>query len=154
MRSIARSTRWRKPPLRRQSSGRSKLVELALEVEVELAARLVELGRRLQHPRRDPLGEVDEQLVGVLVRQPDPDQPARRLRQQQRPEGRVGGRVGDVEQALLGGPRREPVDGRCRSRLHASSFLSRFSPSCRLRRAASGEQPRAAAISAWGRSLP
>src|SRR3954471_13570196 len=53
-------------------------VELALEVEVELAADLVQLRRRLEDPRRDPRGEVDQQLVGFLIRQSDPDQAAPR----------------------------------------------------------------------------
>ena len=74
----------RKPSLRLPVERQVELGQLALEVEVELAPRLVELGRGLEHPGGDPVGEVDQQLVGVLVGQPDPDQAARRLRQQQR----------------------------------------------------------------------
>ena len=55
-----------------------------------------------------------------------------------------------------GGPRRRPARAAPRlivQRRHANSFRSRLSPSWRLRRAASGEQPSAAAISSCGRSL-
>ena len=58
-------------------------------------------------------------------------------RQQELAERRVGGRVGDVEQSLVGGALGQSLQ----LVLHASSFLSRLIPSCRLRRAASGEQP-------------
>ncbi len=78
-------------------------VELAGEIAVELTALLVERRRRLQDPRRDPCREIDEQHLGVLARQADADEAAWRAGQEQRPERRIDGRVGDVEQALGGG---------------------------------------------------
>ena len=52
------------PPVERQV----ELGQLALEVEVELAPRLLEPRGRLQHAGRDPGRQVLEQLLGVLVR--------------------------------------------------------------------------------------
>ena len=140
MRAIARRTLRRKSLLSCQSSGRSKSRQLAVEVEVELAARLVEPGRGLQHPRGDPRGELVEELLGVRFGSPTPDESARRGGQQQRPEGRIDGCVGDVEQPLRGGARRRPRRQRRSScELLPQSLYSLVQAAAgRLRRAAQG----------------
>ena len=104
MRAIARSTRRRKSLLSRQSSGRSKSVQPALEVEVELAAGLVELRPAPRAPAARPASARSSSSSSASwFGQADPDQAARGRGEQQRAEGRVGGRVGDVEQSLVGG---------------------------------------------------
>ena len=89
MRSIARCARRAEALAELPVERQVELGQLALEVEVELAPRLVETAGRLQHPRRDPRGELLERLLGVVLGQVDPDQAARRGGEQQRPEGRV-----------------------------------------------------------------
>jgi hypothetical protein len=51
------------PPVERQV----ELGQLALEVEVELAAQLVELARRLEDARGDACRQVLEQVVGMPI---------------------------------------------------------------------------------------
>ena len=129
--------------LSRQSSGRSKSVELALEVEVELAARLVELGRAPRAPAGRPASARSTSSSSASwFGRPTRTRPRRRLRQQQRAEGRVGGRVGDVEQALLGGPRSASrssavVAASCQLLSQSLQSLVQAAPR-RLRRAAEG----------------
>jgi len=74
----------------------------ALYVIVGLASGGVEPGRRVQHPRAHLGGQPRQDRVMVLAGVGDADQAARRRREQQRPDGRVDGAIGDVEQA---GPR-------------------------------------------------
>jgi hypothetical protein len=82
-----------------------EVVALAFEVLLQLAPFLVEPGRRLEDARRDPSGE---SLEGFVVGDPavaaagqlDPDDTAVGASDQQLPEGRVDGRVGDVDEAV------------------------------------------------------
>ena len=64
-----------------------EVVSAAGEVVLQLASLLVEPGRGLEDPRRDPPGEVGEQLVGILVRQAEPHQTLRRLASSRVPKG-------------------------------------------------------------------
>ena len=70
-------------PVKRQPES----LQAALEVEVELAPWLIELGRALEHPRGDAGREVREQIFGVLIGQADPHQAALGGSEQKRPEG-------------------------------------------------------------------
>ena len=106
-------TRWRKPWLSCQSSGRSNSRGGPRSSGRARAAPRRAVGR-LQDPRRDPPASSSSSASSSWFGS-EPHQPPRRLRQQQRPEGRVGARVGDVEQALGGGALAQPrsaVDGR------------------------------------------
>jgi hypothetical protein len=84
-------------------------VAAALEVLVELAAHGVQGGRGLHHARRQPLCHLLEHRVVGLAREGHAHQPGRRGGHEQRPDRRVEGRVGHVEQALGGGPLREAL---------------------------------------------
>ena len=128
------------PPIERQL----EVVAPPLEVLVELAPRLVEPGGILEHPRRQLCREACEHLVEALVRKRDPHQSPRGRRDRGLAERRVQRRVGDVQQAVLVGPRHQSVDELAHLAISFSSAAlarSFLSASCTLWRAASSDVP-------------
>ena len=134
------------PPVERELEA----VPPSLEVFVQLAAGLVESGGELEHPGRDALGQLGQHVFDPLVGKRDPHQALGRRRHQAGAERRVHGGVGDVYEALLVGPGRQPVDELAHLAISFSSAAlarSFLSASWTLCRAASSDVPRASPTS-------
>jgi hypothetical protein len=103
----------REPPVERQLEA----PPAAEEVLVELALRARErVPRGVQHPRRDPLGELVEDGVLALGGKTHAHEPLRRRAEQDRAERRVAALEGDLHEPLGAGARGElpaqPIEGR------------------------------------------